>query len=358
MENAFSQVIHIDDREIGAEHPVFVIAEIGINHNGDLDQALEMVRAAAECGVDCVKFQTFKTEEFMAKKGIAYQYTSAGQIVTEDMYEMFKRLELPLSWHAKLFTYARSLGVVPLTSVADPGSAAVAESAGATAYKLASEDLINLPLLQHVSKKGKPLLLSTGMADEEEIDDALAVLKESGVRDVVFLHCVSVYPTPDNEAHLGKIVTLARKTGSLVGYSDHTLGSTACVAAVALGACVIEKHFTLDKNLAGPDQALSADPREMKALVNEIRRVELMGTHDFRAMAPTKTERITRVTFRRSLVAAQDLPAGTVISKANLLLQRAGVEGIRYRDIDLLLGKTLRRMIPKGAPVLPLDLHV
>jgi N-acetylneuraminate synthase/N,N'-diacetyllegionaminate synthase len=357
MPNAFNEVIHIEGREIGAGRPVFVIAEIGVNHNGSLELATEMIRAAAECGVDCVKFQTFDADEFMAKRGVTYQYTSAGNAVTEDMYEMFKRLELPLDWHVELFQYARSLGLVPLTSVADPGSVAVADAAGVAAYKLSSEDFINLPLLQHVCGKGKPLLLSTGMADEEEVADALGILKNSTVKDVIFLHCVSVYPTPDDEAQLGRMVALARKTNAPVGYSDHTLGGTACIAAVALGACVIEKHFTIDKNIEGPDQALSADPGEMTAIVREIRRIEKMGFGNIRAISPSKTEMVMRPSFRRSLVAAENLPAGTIITKTHLKLQRAGVEGIRYRDIDFLLGKTLKHTITKGTPVLPVDLH-
>jgi N,N'-diacetyllegionaminate synthase len=351
MKREFQSTIRLGERAIGAAQPAFVIAEIGVNHNGSLALARDMIKSAADCGVDCVKFQTFRTEEFMASRGVEYRYLSAGRTVVEDMYDMFSRLELPSSWHGELFAYARELGVVPLTSVADPVSVEVAAAAGSIAYKLASEDLINLPLIEHVAAKRKPLLLSTGMADEQEVDDALEVLARQRLSDVVLLHCVSVYPTPDDEVRLERMLSLSRKTGALVGYSDHSTGITASVAAVALGACVIEKHFTTDRGLEGPDQALSADPEEMKALVTEIRRVERMRGAPAEPITPSLTERVMRASFRRCIVAAETLEAGTAISKDNVRLQRSGVEGVRYRDLKLLLGRRLRRQIPKSAPI-------
>jgi N,N'-diacetyllegionaminate synthase len=355
MESKFQSLIHIEGRAISRSDPVFVIAEIGVNHNGDIDLAREMIRSAKECGVDCVKFQTFRAEEFMASRGVNYTYLSAGRAVSEDMYDMFTRLELPASWHIELFCYARKLGLIPLTSVADSLSVGVAESAGASAYKLSSEDLINLSLIEFVASKGKPLILSTGMADEQEVDDALAVLSNHKLEKVVLLHCVSVYPTPDDEVRLGRMLALSKKTGALVGYSDHSMGITAAVMAAGLGACVIEKHFTLDRNLEGPDHGLSSDPNEMRELVREVRRVETMRGLVIESISPSKTELILRPTFRRSLVANVDLPKGTKISKDDLCFQRAGKEGLRYRDIGLLLGKRLRHPIDKGMLILPSD---
>jgi N,N'-diacetyllegionaminate synthase len=356
VENIFQTLIQIEDRTISRSDPVFIIAEIGVNHNGDLSLAKEMIRSAKECGVDCVKFQTFRAEEFMASRGVKYNYSSAGKTVSEDMYEMFTRLELPPSWHNELFEYSRKLGLTPLTSVADPISVGVADSAGTSAYKLSSEDLINLPLIEFVASKGKPLILSTGMADEQELDDALAVLLRYDLRDVVLLHCVSVYPTPDDEVRLGRMLALSNKTGSLIGYSDHSMGITASIAAVGLGACVIEKHFTLDRKLEGPDHTLSSDPSEMRQLVCEIRRAEKMRGSAFEKITPSESELLQRPAFRRSLVANEDLPKGTKISKDHLCFQRVGVEGLRYRNIDALLDKTLKHSIAKGALVLPSDL--
>ncbi len=356
MGNKYQSLIHIEGRAISRSDPVFVIAEIGVNHNGDLALAKEMVRSAKECGVDCVKFQTFRVEEFMASRGVKYSYLSAGRTVSEDMCDMFARLELPASWHIELFEYARDLGLVPLTSVADPLSVEVAESAGVSAFKISSEDLINIPLLEFVSSRGKPLILSTGMADEQELDDALAILLRHGLEEVILLHCVSVYPTPDEEVRLGRMLALSNKTGAVVGYSDHSMGIVAPIIAVGLGACVIEKHFTLDRNLEGPDHALSSDPDEMSQLVCEIRKAETMRGLANEIISPSKSELIQRPIVRRSLVAVEDLPKGIRISKNHLCFQRAGAEGLRYRDIDALLDKTLKHSMTKGALVLPSDL--
>ncbi|HSJ08194.1 MAG TPA: N-acetylneuraminate synthase family protein, partial [Longimicrobiales bacterium] len=188
----------------------------------------------------------------------------------------------------------------------------------------------------------------------EEFDDAVQVLARHGRSAVVFLHCVSVYPTSDDEVRLGRMDLVRERTGAVVGYSDHALGPEACVAAVARGACVIEKHFTLDRRLPGPDQALSADPGEMKAMIDSIRRVERMRAGDS-AIGPSRTERQSRVNFRRSLVAARDLPAGATLGLDDLRLQRCGMEGLRYRDAGLIVGHMLTRPVRASQPILPED---
>ena len=332
------------DRQIGHGQPVFIIAEIGVNHNGDLQLAKDMVAAAAACGADCVKFQTFRADEFMADKKLIYEYESAGQRVRESMYDMFKRLELPLAWHQELFATARQLGVCPLTSVAYPLSADLVTDIGVAGYKLSSEDLINLPLVEHVAQKGKPILFSTGMSDAEEVADVVAILQKYHANEWVFLHCVSLYPTPDKEANLRRMRTLAEAVQGPVGYSDHTVGITACLGAVALGACVLEKHFTTDKNLAGPDHALSANPEEFRALVQSVRRLEAqLGSSQ---LAPSQTELVQRQEFRRSIVASQDLAEGHVITTDDLALKRPGY-GLRARDMPSLVGKKLQHAVHK-----------
>ncbi|WP_415518563.1 MAG: N-acetylneuraminate synthase family protein [Desulfovibrio aminophilus] len=346
--NGFAPMVELEGRCIGPGRPVFVIAEIGINHNGDLDLARRSVDAAAEAGADCVKFQTFRAEEFMADRELEYEYLSAGTPVREKMYEMFKRLELPFAWHRTLFEHARSRGLVPLTSVADPLCVEAALEAGAGAFKLASEDLINLPLLDSVAARGLPLILSTGMADEEEIADALDVLRRRGADRTIFLHCVSLYPTRDEETNLRRMTALARVTGAVTGYSDHTLGSEACLAAVALGACVLEKHFTLDRSLPGPDHSLSADPWELADLVRSVRRVEAMLGGESLEIAAR--EREFRHAFRRSVVAARPLRRGTVLTADDLTLKRPG-SGLRAREIPRLLGRVLDRDLPGDAQI-------
>jgi N,N'-diacetyllegionaminate synthase len=356
-ELAFQRVINIDGRTIGAGAPIFVIAEIGVNHNGDLDLARRLVRAARDAGADAVKFQSYRTEEFVGSRDLTHTYVSGGRQVVESQFDMFARLQMPDQWHEELFRHARELGVIPMTSVADTVSMGVARTAGVAAYKLASEDLVNLPLLEAVAAGDLPVFLSTGMANEQEVADALEVLARHGHGAVVFLHCVSVYPTPDDEVCLDRMHLLARRTGALVGYSDHSLGPVACIAAAALGACVIEKHFTLDRDLPGPDHALSADPAEMREMVAAIRRVERMRGDGKTSIEPSPTERALRPLFRRSLVASRDLESGRVLGLDDLQLQRCGIEGLRQRDAHLLVGHTLRRAVTASQPILPGDVE-
>jgi N,N'-diacetyllegionaminate synthase len=341
---SFSKHLEIEGRFIGPGHPVFIIAEIGVNHNGDMDIARRTVKAAAKAGADCVKFQSFQTEEFMADRDLVYEYENGGQKIRESMYDMFKRLEFPLDRHHEIFKFARSCGIAPLTSVADPVCMAAALGAGAGALKLASEDLINHPLLREVAKAGLPLILSTGMADEVEIQDALDILMLNQCSNVAFLHCVSLYPTHDEDANIERIKKIKRLTGSIVGYSDHTEGSEACVAAVALGAKIIEKHFTIDRSLPGPDHSLSADSAELKGIVMSVRRIEkMLGTGN---IAPSKNEVRSKLSFRRSVVAARDLAAGTALSADDLILKRPG-DGLHPRQLSDLYGRRLNATISK-----------
>jgi len=338
----FAQTLSIGERLIGPGHPVFIIAEIGVNHNGDMDLARRMVDAAADAGVDCVKFQTFRSEEFMADHDLVYEYESKGKIVHESMYEMFKRLEFPLDQHTALFEYCRDRGVEPLTSVADPLCMRAAVEGGARALKLASEDLINLPLLRTVAAQGGALILSTGMADEREIREAMEILREYNCMEVAFLHCVSLYPTPDSEANLNRMRDVAKLTGAVTGYSDHTSGVEACLAATALGACILEKHFTLDRDLPGPDHAFSADLDELRALVEGVRKVERqLGTD---GLEPGQAEQRFRHEFRRSVVAARDLSAGALLAPGDLTLKRPG-NGIHPSRMEDLLGRRLIRSV-------------
>lgn len=338
----------LEGREVGVGRPVFIIAEVGVNHNGDLALARELVDAAADAGADCVKLQTFRAEEFMSDRTLEYEYENGGRQVKENMFDMFKRLELPAAWHLDLMERARKRGMVPLTSVADPLSADLVNELGMAGFKLSSEDLINLPLIEYVAALGKPVLLSTGMADGEEVADALAVLAKHGNDQVAFLHCVSVYPTVDGEVGLGRMTALRGLVGVNVGYSDHSLGIEACVGAVALGATLLEKHFTLDRNLPGPDHALSSDPAEFAAMVRSVRRMEAMRGRA--ELEPSATERETRKLFRRSLVAVRDLPAGHVLTSADLCLKRPGL-GLKASQMPSLLGRALAVPIAMDRPV-------
>lgn len=328
----------IENKRIGNAAPTFVIAEVGVNHNGDLDLAHKHIEAVAECKADAVKFQTFRTEEFLASKDQIYEYKSAGKKCQETMYEMFKRLELPIRWHAELFDHARELGLVPLTSVADIQSAEMVNSIGVGAYKAGSEDLVNLPLVRHLVQQKLPIIFSTGMANDYEIFDVFQILEEYGHTDCCFLHCTSQYPTPLANVNLKRMQSLMKLGIGVVGYSDHTVGNQASLAAVAMGAKVIEKHFTLDRNLSGPDHAFSSPPEELAQLVTEIRELErMLGDGHLDAAGD---EYAARLTFHRSLVAVRDLPQGHVLTNEDIVLKRPGT-GLRYRELDVILGKTL-----------------
>jgi sialic acid synthase SpsE len=332
---------------LGPDAPPTIVAEIGVNHDGDLDVARRTIDAAAAAGADAVKFQTFRTEEFMADRRLRYRYRTAAGEASETMFEMFKRLELPTSWHAALRDHAAARDVEFLSSAADPSSADLLVELGVPAIKLSSEDLINLPLLEHVAGLGLPVILSTGMADEREIDDAVAALGGQGC-ELLLLHCVSMYPTPDDQANLRRMTALARRYGRPVGLSDHTRGDTASVAATALGAVMIEKHFTLDRARPGPDHEFSIDPAGLRDLVRSVRRTwAQLGSAD---LAPAAGERESRRQFRRSVVAAVEIKTGATLTREMLHLKRPG-SGIPPRELARLVGRRVRRPIGVDEPL-------
>ncbi len=334
-----SEGFRIGQRVLAPDKPPYVAAEIGVNHNGDLALARRTIDAAVAAGVDAVKFQTFRAEEFMADPDHIYEYTSEGKPVRESMFEMFKRLELPGSWHAELKSYAEAKGVGFLSSAADPLSADLLKELGVPVLKLASEDLINHPLLAHCAATGLPLILSTGMGTEREIERALEVVTREGAKEILLLHCVSLYPTPDDEANLLRMQALRERFGLPVGYSDHTRGIDAALGATVLGAVFIEKHFTLDRGLPGPDHVFSSDPQELAALVAGVKRVAAMRGAGGLGFSPSEEE--ARNSFRRSIVARNSIPAGTVLTREQLHLKRPGT-GISPLDMDKVLGKVVR----------------
>jgi len=338
----------IGDRTIGPGRPPYVVAEVGINHNGDLTFAKKSVLAAAKCGADAVKFQTFRAEEFIADRSLTHTYIKGGETITENAFTMFERLELPRAWHSELMNYCSSLGVQFLSSAADPLSADLLVELEVGAIKLASEDVINRPLLRHVGALRRPVIMSTGMADEREVDEAIETLSSAGCGELLLLHCVSVYPTPDAEANLLRLVGLRERYGLPVGYSDHSLGITASIGAVALGALMIEKHFTLDRTLAGPDHSLSSDPTELARLVSEVGRVwDMMGS---KAIAASVTELMTRQSFRRSITLTCDVEAGTPLEPRFLCLKRPAA-GLHPRELDEVVGRRTRTALHANQPL-------
>ena len=337
--------IEIGERMIGEGEPCFIIAEAGVNHNGDNELAKKLIDTAREAGADAVKFQTFRAEEIAtadAEKAI-YQTQTTNR--NEPQLEMLKGLELKREDFKRLSDYARKKKIVFLSSAFDGGSVDLLEELEVPAFKIASGEITNLPLLEHVASKRKPIILSTGMSTLDEVKDALEIIKGKGMEEVILLHCVTSYPARIEEMNLRAIETLRGAFSLPVGLSDHTLGITVPVAAVALGACVIEKHFTLDRNLPGPDQRASLEPEELKEMVSAIRNVELaMGDGTKRITAGE--EEIKKVA-RRSIVANVDITEGTVVTEEMVSLKRPG-SGLGVKSMNLIVGSRTRASIKAG----------
>lgn len=333
-------------RVVGAGHPAFVIAEAGVNHNGKLDLAFQLVDAAIAARADAVKFQTFIASEVLTAGAAKaeYQKTTTGE--QESQLEMVRRLELSFGDFRKLKMYCDDQGITFLSTPFDFKSVDFLEGLGVVAFKISSGDLTNDPLLRHVAAKGRPVILSTGMSDMDEVRDALAVIQAAGNNDVILLQCVTNYPAAAEDINLKAMLSMQKAFDVNVGYSDHTLGIEVALAAVALGACVIEKHFTLDKNFAGPDHRASLEPHEFKAMVDGIRTVEAsLGNGQ---KVPAASEAGNATVARRSIVAARDIKTGTLITSAEIAFKRPGT-GLPPRMVDQVVGKTARVDVTAGS---------
>lgn len=342
--------MQIEGRRIGPGEPCFVIAEVGVNHNGDVGLARQLVDLAADCGADCVKFQTFRADEFVSDTGETYEYESQGQRVRESMLDMFRRLELPRAAHEELFAHARRRGLVPLSTPADVEAVDLLVGLGAGAIKIGSDDLVHAPLLRHVAATGLPVILSSGMAYEADVARAIAILRAAGAREIALLHCVSEYPAPVSSLNLRKIAAWRERFAIPVGFSDHSDGLTGALGAVALGACIVEKHVTLSRDLPGPDHRFSADPAALRALVRGIREMEqALGSS---RLEPTPAERELAALCHRSIVAARDLAAGHRLAEPDLAYRRPA-DGLRPYQADQVLGRVLSRPLARGALVRP-----
>lgn len=340
--------IQLGSRVIHADSPCFVIAEAGVNHNGDPERALELVRIAARAGADAVKFQTFRSDEIVSPQAPKAKYQQSATAKNESQLDMLRRLELSPSVHEKLMTLCRELGLLFLSTPFDSQSADYLDAAGMPAFKIASGEITNLALLKHIAGMQKPMLLSTGMSYLEEVDLAVRTIFAAGNRQLALLHCVSCYPAAPEEVNLKAMDTLAQKFGLPVGYSDHTLGIDIALAAVARGACVIEKHFTLSRDLPGPDHAASLEPEELTRMVTQIRRVQsALGSAE---KCPAPREEEMRAIARRSLMAAVPLHEGTLLTAQMLTAKRPGT-GISPARIAEVVGKVIRQDVPPGTPI-------
>ncbi|MGA7245691.1 MAG: N-acetylneuraminate synthase [Terracidiphilus sp.] len=324
--------------------PVFIIAEAGVNHNGSLDLALRLIDAAKAAGADAVKFQTFQADNLATATAHKAAYQERTTSNEETQFQMLKRLELDAEAHHRLIEHSRSVGIQFLSSPFDIESADLLEQMDLPLYKIPSGEITNLPYLRHIGRKGKPVILSTGMSTLVEVEEGVQALRESGVKDITLLHCVTEYPAPFDEINLRAMQTLHTALGLPVGYSDHTPGTEIAIAAVALGAVVVEKHFTLDRNLPGPDHAASLEPSELKQMVSAIRHVESALGNGIKV--PAKCEIPNMSVARKSLVASRMLQAGHKLEPDDLAIKRPG-NGIAPRQQPDLIGRTLRCDVQK-----------
>lgn len=341
----------IAGRGIGGAHAPYVIAEIGANHNGDMALCRRLVDTAQAAGADAVKFQSWTRESLISAGEFARNRRYGTGNGGPSLEEAVVQYQMTPERLRDITAYCRERGIVSFASCFSAAEVELMESLDAPAYKVASMDVNHLPLLRHVAATGKPVLLSTGMATLGEVERALDILRQGG--PVVLLHCVSVYPSPPELIHLRQLDTWRRAFGLPVGYSDHTLGVAVPLAAVALGACVIEKHFTLDRNLAGWDHAISADPTELRALADGARAVHAALGSSHRMVGPEELEK--RKSFRRQMVAARALRAGQQLKDADVDFKRPGA-GIQPDELSYVLGRRLTRDVAPDEEVTWADL--
>jgi len=338
--------ISVAGRIIGPGQPCFIIAEAGVNHNGDLDLARQLIRVAAEAGADAVKFQTFRADALVTADAPKADYQTRLTDSGESQYDMLRRLELSADAHRELMAYCRDHNVLFMSTPFDESGADFLAELGVTVFKIPSGEIINLPFLSHVARLGKPMIVSTGMSRLGEVETAVETIRQAGNAAMVLLHCVSNYPADPADTNLRAMHTLATAFGLPVGYSDHTLGIEVALAAVALGACVIEKHFTLDRTMPGPDHQASLEPSELAAMIRGIRTVEAALGSGYKV--PAASEQNTAQVARRSLVAAQDIPAGTVLTESMIAIKRPGT-GLPPAMRPYLVGRRARADIPAGS---------
>ncbi|QSX28988.1 pseudaminic acid synthase [Shewanella cyperi] len=336
--------ICIDGRLIGASHAPYVIAELSANHNGKIENAIEILIQAKRAGADAVKLQTYTPDTITLDSEDDAFMVHGGLWDGQSLYQLYKSAYMPWDWHKPLFDKAKELGITIFSSPFDFSAVELLESLNAPAYKIASFELVDLPLIKRVAQTGKPMIMSTGMANEAEIQEAIATAKNNGCKELVILHCVSGYPAPAAEYNLRTIPDMARRFDVLTGLSDHTIDNATAVAAVALGACVIEKHVTLDRNGGGPDDSFSLEPQELAALCRDAKTAwSALGQVNYQKT----TAELGNVKFRRSLYVVKDIAKGELLSADNIRSIRPGF-GLAPKHYEAVLGRKAKHDLAKG----------
>lgn len=339
--------VTIDGHKIGRDHSPYVIAELSANHNGDLNQALRIIDAAVEAGADALKIQTYTPDtmtidsdkdDFQVRGGLWDGYS---------LHKLYEWAHTPWDWHEALFAHARKRGITMFSTPFDPTAADLLEELGAPAYKIASFEAIDLALIRYVAAKGKPMIISTGMANLEEIDEAVRAARAGGCEELVLLQCVSGYPAPAADYNLATLADMERRFGVPIGLSDHTLNNVSAIASVALGAAVIEKHFTLDRDGGGPDDSFSLEPTDLEQLCRDARIAwEAVGTVDY----GLKSSERSNTVFRRSLYAVRDIPKGSLITAEHVRSIRPGY-GLAPKHLDSVIGSRAKVDIPRATAI-------
>jgi len=342
------EIMRIAGRQIGKGFPAYVIAEVSANHNQKFETAEAIVRAAKEAGADAVKLQTYRPDTMTIQSHQNYFHVSGGTLWDgSTLYDLYAEAFTPWEWQPRLKKIAEDLGMDLFSSAFDATAVDFLEQMEVPAHKVASFELVDIPLIQRMARTGKPLIMSTGMAAVEEIDEALQCARDAGANQIALLKCTSAYPAPAEEMNLRTIPEMARRFGVPVGLSDHTMGIAAPVAAVVLGACIIEKHLTLSRSTAGPDSAFSLEPQEFKAMVDAVRSAEkCLGEVQFGLSSKEEASRV----FRRSLFVVQDVKQGELFTASNVRSIRPG-HGLHTRHLSEVLGKRAAQNTERGTPL-------
>lgn len=344
--NCYS-MITIAGRKIGSDYPPYVIAEMSANHNGKIENAFQIIRAAKNAGADAIKMQTYTPDTITLNCDSDEFRIHGGLWDGRVLYELYQEAHTPWEWHKSLFEYASELGVTIFSSPFDSTAIDLLEDLNAPAYKIASFEAVDLPLIKYAASTGKPLIISTGMADAEEIQEAIEAAHQGGCSQLALLHCVSGYPAPANEYNLRTIPDIIKRFGLVTGLSDHTLDNTTAIASVATGASIIEKHFTLDRSRGGPDDSFSLEPGEMAALCKAAKTAwSALGRVDY----GRKSSEQGNVKFRRSLYFVKSMKAGEVITTDCVRSVRPGF-GLPPKHLTEILGKKIINSVEYGMPV-------
>jgi pseudaminic acid synthase len=337
-------IVEIKGRKIGRGYAPYIIAELSANHNGSLERALSTVKMAFESGADAIKIQTYTADTMTIDSDREDFQIHGGLWDGYKLYDLYKWAETPYEWHKTIFDYAASIGITVFSTPFDESAVDLLETLKTPAYKIASFEAIDLPLIRYVASKGKPIIMSTGMCSEEEIEEAVENAFDAGCKELVLLHCISSYPAPINQANLLQIPQLSNRFKVLSGLSDHTLGTSTSIAAVALGASVIEKHFTLDRQDGGPDSEFSIEPYELKQLCKDAYDAwTALGDIGFRRQSSEEGSRL----FRRSIYFVQAIKAGEIITSTHIRRIRPGF-GLSPKYVNQIIGKRAKCDIQRG----------